>query len=88
MKYLLYIDETYRLDGQRTEQIFDSREEAISAYLSQRKGMVNITVIDDSGRRKVLQDENGKKYMKGSPFYNFPHIPHISILDGKEIPTT
>ena len=88
MKYLLYIDETYRLDGQRTEQIFDSREEAVSAYMSQRKGMVNITEIGDDGKRKILQDEAGRKYMKGSPFYNFPHIPHISILDGKEIPTT
>ena len=57
MKYLLYIDETYRLDGQRTEQIFDSREEAISAYLSQRKGMVNITEIDENGRRREQENK-------------------------------
>ena len=33
-------------------------------------------------------DAEGRKYIKGSPFYNFPHVPHISILDGKEIETT
>jgi len=87
-KYLLYIDETYRLNGDRTYQEIDSKEEAIEKYMNQSKGMVSITEIGEDGIRRILQDDQGRKYIKGSPFYNFPHVPHISKYTGMEIPTT
>lgn len=91
-EYLLEVDETYKVDGTRTFYKFENEQEAIDAYHSHWRGMLNICVIfkDDSGneRKKLLEDENGRKYIKGSPFYNFPHVPHRSKIDGKEILST
>jgi len=88
MKYHLYQDETYRLNGERKESTFTDKEIAISEYMGQRKGMACIYQEDDNGKRSILKDEEGRKYIKGSPFYDFPHVPHISKYTGKEIPTT
>lgn len=92
--YLLQIDETYRYEGTRSTKEFsdDAEQEAIEAYHNQRRGMVSLLkIVDkpDGGKSKSLHlDENGRKYIKGSPFYDFPHVPHRSIIDGQEIPTT
>jgi len=86
-KYILRIDETYRLNGERKVEEYLDKQEVIDAYNLQRKGFASI-LVDEGGSKKVLIDDNGRKYVKGSPFYNFPHVPHISILDGKEIETT
>jgi predicted P-loop ATPase len=88
MKYHLYQDETYRLNGERKYLTFDTLDEAVNAYMEQRKGMACITVEDEMGKRSILKDKDGRKYVKGSPFYEFPHVPHISKYTGKEIPTT
>lgn len=88
--YLLEVDETYRYEGTRSFYEFgdDQEQEAIEAYHKHRRGMVNLLKVDENGRKSLHEDENGRKYIKGSPFYNFPHVPHRSIIDGQEIPTT
>ncbi|MNB91991.1 hypothetical protein D3C81_521350 [compost metagenome] len=93
--YVLEIDETYRLNGTRNFVKFnytpEGKEEAINAYNSHYRGMLNlcsIDVDDNTGKvisQKLVQDENGRKYIKGSPFYNFPHVGHKSKIDGTEI---
>ena len=88
MKYIVEIDETYRINGERTFKEFEVESDAINCYTEQRRGMVNILVVDDSCSTYLLQDKDGRKYIKGSPFYGFPHVPHISKIDGKEIPST
>ena len=85
--YILDIDETYRLNGEYSRTTFTDKDEAICAYRAQRRGFTTLTV-DDGDKRRVLLDTDGRKYAKGSPFYSFPHVPHTSILDGKEIETT
>lgn len=87
MTYILSIDETYRLNGERFTLIFDNELDAIEAYNNSRRGFASI-VIEEANIKKILTDSNGRKYIKGSPFYTFPHVPHVSILDGKEIETT
>ena len=88
LKYIVTIDETYRLNGDRNDFVFDKKEEAVSLYEEQRKGFASIVEEDGSGNKSILKDIDGRKYIKGSPFYNFPHVPHKSIIDGKEIETT
>lgn len=87
MNYLLEVDETYKVDGTRTFFEFESEEKAVEAYHSHWRGMVNLCRID--GDHKFLaSDAEGRKYIKGSPFYDFPHVPHRSKVDGSEIPLT
>ena len=85
--YNLLIDETYRLNGERSSLIFNNKEDAIKAYKDQRRGFASI-IFDNGGKKELLSDEAGRKYIKGSPFYYFPHVPHTSIIDGREIETT
>jgi hypothetical protein len=86
-KYIVNFDETYRLNGERSFQVFDNEEDAVAAYQKQHRGFASI-LVESEGIKKLLLDEDGRKYIKGSPFYYFPHVPHTSILDGKEIETT
>lgn len=88
MEYILEVDETYKIDGQRSFFTFTDRNEAIARYHSHWRGMVNLRQKDETGRQSLAVDEDGRKYIKGSPFYNFPHVPHKSKIDGKEIPST
>ena len=88
MKYFLYTDETYRLNGDREYLEFNNEKEAVDLYLKQHRGMACITVEFDNGKKEILKDKDGRKYIKGSPFYDFPHVPHISKYTGLEIPTT
>lgn len=87
MKYIVSIDETYRLNGERSKIEFDNESDAILAYNNSRRGFASI-VVEKENSKNILTDSNGRKYIKGSPFYTFPHVPHVSILDGKEIETT
>jgi len=92
ISYLLEVDETYRINGTRSFYEYEDEQEAIESYHAHRRGMVNIlkiiTYSDGTKSKKLHQDEDGRKYIKGSPFYGFPHVPHRSAIDGTEIPTT
>lgn len=85
--YRLQIDETYRLNGEWRNEDFLAEDLAVAAYNAQRRGFASI-VVKVEGVSSLLTDSTGRKYIKGSPFYEFPHVPHISILDGREIETT
>lgn len=88
--YLLEIDETYRIDGKRTFITFESneKEQAIKSYHDHNRGMVNLCEVYSDEKKRLLKDEDGRRYVKGSPFYDFPHVPHRSKIDGSEIPST
>lgn len=90
--FLLEVDETYKVNGTRTFYEFDDEAEAVEAYHSHWRGMINLCTqtpgADGEAIKRLHTDENGRKYIKGSPFYNFPHVPHRSKIDGSEIPTT
>lgn len=91
-KYVLEVDETYRINGTRSFYEFTDESLAIAAYHESNRGMVNlrVTTTSEDGKEttRLLQDTELRKYVKGSPFYKFPHVPHISKIDGAEIPST
>lgn len=87
MEYVVCIDQTYKLNGERKEVSFDNETDAVDLYTETRFGFVSITKKTEN-KKSILLDESGRKYIKGSPFYIFPHVPHISIIDGREIETT
>lgn len=84
------IDETYRYGGERSEKTFEDNQEeqAVEAYHASRRGMASLLKLGEDGSKRLHTDETGRKYIKGSPFYDFPHVPHRSVVDGQEIPST
>jgi hypothetical protein len=82
---ILEVDTTYHRNGKRELLTFelDQLEEAKKQYHLHHKGFValykaefdeNYSVIKST----LIQDEEGKRYVKGSPFYKFPTVKRLA----------
>jgi len=87
--FLLTVDERYRRGGKLRQQTFnwDEEDKAIEAYDDAWRGMVTLTVVETDEDYNILRepylhtDKEGRKYIKGSPFYNFPTVPRVSKIE-------
>lgn len=86
---LLTIDEQYRKGGKKRMKTFDwdEQEKAAEAYDDAWRGMVTLCVVEHDEEGNILRepylhvDSQGRKYIKGSPFYNFPTVPRVPKIE-------